>query len=908
VEVVAGVRMDNKKASTGIQEELNTEKNSEEMNTSQNPYPNIIDNKHQRLESVLKELLSKSDYAKIVSGYFYIGGFDLVSKYAQDTKADIVIGIRTTKATKEEFEKYFKQNKKDAGEEFENSLEDIEDKGKKNQVLNLAELMDKRKGDETKGIKFYIFKHPPLHAKVYYFGLKQEHRLPNINSLCVFGSSNFTPSGLGYKTGNIEFNALVSESAVLQDIEKWFDEYIIPNSEELNTDLLKTIGKYKNIWTDEEEGYKYVKPLKFVKLLIRYYNAENLLESLLLPHQINDYLGAKNSVEKYGGCVVASSVGLGKSYVASQLIKDYIYDENSKRIGNALLIGRPDEVKRQWMTDSSKKAEQGYLRQNGINPGDVRYVSMYEFQGKKFDPERYKDYDVIVIDEVHNFRNSERKRYQNLMKTIEKIRDNENDIRFITLTGTPINNTPADLYNIIRIFFDDERFKGNNLIEHYKNLKEYGTIFKKVRRFEKEENLSGKNKAELEKLKKRLENIRDNDVKKLVSELMPRTTRLDLKEIYKDMDLVINGEKITLKDPELLEADKRYDLYDVKSDHGNVKNYIKIYGEMYKRYEKDGKQITKVIDFITKLHLPHLTIYNPFKQRSEKNRLPGIYKVLLYKRLESSIYSFYKSLCNLEEKDKELLGIIESEAGLKEINKRLKESYVKISQKDIRDIVDEEFEEIRLTEDDLRVYKRYIEEDIKDISDFKKLVEGLMIEGDEFIDPKLDTLKEFIIKHRDKKILLFSQFKDTVNYLDRCLKDIIKDESKVSITGSTENKIERLGRFKAEDSMRLLLSTDTLSEGVNIPEADIVINYDLPWNPVRLIQRIGRVDRLSNEKDIWIKNFIPEKKFDIEIELVKTLKEKIEDIIEFVGGEYPILTVDEMGQILKNMRNNRLMT
>jgi len=265
-------------------------------------------------------------------------------------------------------------------------------------------------------------------------------------------------------------------------------------------------------------------------------------------------------------------------------------------------------------------------------------------------------------------------------------------------------------------------------------------------------------------------------------------------------------------------------------------------------------------------------------------------------------------LCNLEEKDKELLGIIESEAGLKEINKRLKESYVKISQKDIRDIVDEEFEEIRLTEDDLRVYKRYIEEDIKDISDFKKLVEGLMIEGDEFIDPKLDTLKEFIIKHRDKKILLFSQFKDTVNYLDRCLKDIIKDESKVSITGSTENKIERLGRFKAEDSMRLLLSTDTLSEGVNIPEADIVINYDLPWNPVRLIQRIGRVDRLSNEKDIWIKNFIPEKKFDIEIELVKTLKEKIEDIIEFVGGEYPILTVDEMGQILKNMRNNRLMT
>ena len=112
------------------------------MNGNQTPYPNIIDNKHQKLEGVLKELLSKSDYAKIVSGYFYIEGFNLVSRFAQDTKTDIVIGIRTTKATKEEFEKFFKQNKKDAWEEFEISLEDIEEEIKKEEILNLAELMN----------------------------------------------------------------------------------------------------------------------------------------------------------------------------------------------------------------------------------------------------------------------------------------------------------------------------------------------------------------------------------------------------------------------------------------------------------------------------------------------------------------------------------------------------------------------------------------------------------------------------------------------------------------------------------------------------------------------------------------------------------------------------------------------
>ncbi|MEA1925390.1 MAG: phospholipase D-like domain-containing protein [Candidatus Altiarchaeota archaeon] len=243
----------NDKSSTGTQEELDAGEISGKTNTNQNPYTNIIDNKHQRLESVLKELLSKSEYAKIVSGYFYIEGFNLVSRYAQDAKIDIVIGIRTTKATKEEFGGYFKQNKEDAEDEFEGSLEDIEENSGREEILNLAELMNKRREDENRGIKFYIFKYPPLHAKVYYFGLKREHRLPNINSLCVFGSSNFTPSGLGHKTGNIEFNALVSESAVLQDIERWFDEYIVPNSEELNTDLLKIIGRYNLTESDKEE-------------------------------------------------------------------------------------------------------------------------------------------------------------------------------------------------------------------------------------------------------------------------------------------------------------------------------------------------------------------------------------------------------------------------------------------------------------------------------------------------------------------------------------------------------------------------------------------------------------------------------------------------------------------------------
>ncbi|PKP61003.1 MAG: hypothetical protein CVT88_01390 [Candidatus Altiarchaeales archaeon HGW-Altiarchaeales-1] len=879
------------------------------MSSDQNPYPNIIDNKHQKLGDVLAELLSKSEYAKIVSGFFYVEGFNLVSSYAQDTKIDIVIGCRTTKATKEEFEEYldFKQNKEDIKEEFENSLECTDEENKKKGTLNLFELMKKRNEDESKGIKFYIFKQPPLHAKVYFFGLKQEHKLLNINSLCVFGSSNFTPAGLGYKTGNIEFNAQVSEPAVLRDIEKWFDEFIVPNSEDLNTDLLKIIGKYKNIWKDEEEGYKYVKPLKFVKLLIKYFHAENLLDSLLLPHQINDYIWAKKSIEENGGCIIASSVGLGKSYVASQLIKDYLYNEEGKKIGEALLIGRPGEVEEQWMADSTEKIKQGYLRQNGVNPKDVKYISMYEFQGKKFNPEEYKKYNIIAIDEVHNFRNRERKRYQNLMEAIKKIRNNTKDTKFITLTGTPINNTPADLYNLINIFFDDERFKRNNLITHYNNLEEYNTIFKKIRRFEREEDLSDENKKDLNDLKKRLEDIKNNDVKKLINELMPRTTRLDLKEIYKDMDLVINGEKITLKDPVLIEANKRYDLYDINPYCGDVQKYKKVYGEMYERYEKDGKQITKVIDFITNLNLPHLTIYNPFKQESEKGRLPGIYKVQLYKRLESSIYSFYKSLCNLEEKDNGLLKIFESASGLNEINKRLKESYAKMSQKDVRDFVDEELsEDIKLTENDLSIYKQYTTEDLEKIKNFKKLVEKLRIGENSFVDPKLDVLKEFINNHKREKILLFSQFADTINYLDNCLEDIIKKEEKVKITGLTENKIEQLYKFKNEENTRLLLSTDTLSEGVNIPEADIIINYDLPWNPVRLIQRIGRVDRLSNNKDIWVKNFIPEDKFDKEIELVKTLKQKITNIIEFIGGEYPVLTEEELHTIIENTRNNKL--
>ena len=206
--------------------------------------------------------------------------------------------------------------------------------------------------------------------------------------------------------------------------------------------------------------------------------------------------------------------------------------------------------------------------------------------------------------------------------------------------------------------------------------------------------------------------------------------------------------------------------------------------------------------------------------------------------------------------------------------------------------------------------------DLKHVAELRRLIENLIQTRTrsriQFKDDKLDLLRDIVKKNIDRKILLFTQFKDTAVYLYENLQDLISEDFSIRIvTGDTKDKILEVMRFSPSSQQDIiarsckldgqrtdfLITTDALSEGVNMQEADIVINYDLPWNPVRIIQRVGRVDRIGSNKRFKVINFIPSRSIDKGLGLLKTLSDKIDNIIEILGIEHSILSLEEREKI-----------
>jgi len=587
----------------------------------------------------------------------------------------------------------------------------------------------------------------------------------------------------------------------------------------------------------------YVSPLEFFQMIIKIFGKQYLLEkdNILLPFQELDYKLAKDIINRFGGVIIANSVGLGKSFIASRLLQDY-YKEKKR-----ILLIIPPNLREQW---------EGYLKRFNIKLSKRNILSMYEVSQKDFSEEKYWDYDVILIDESHNFRNNTSNRWINFMKRIKN-----NKAIYILLTATPINNSLNDLKSQIDMFRDENKFRNEELFRFYDSLKQYV-------------------KKEDDRLK--------NDIKQLRRKLIVRTTRRDLKRLYRE--IVIPGKgKAKLKEPIL-----KPETYSLK-------------GNIYKQI------FDNIVDFLSSLELPHLKILNP----DAGKYLLGLYKILLYKRLESSIYAFYQSIIHLEKKEKKFRTLLQKyplDKIRKIENKELLNKLMKTVEEDqyILDYIDAG-KEVKWKEDK-EEYLRDIKKDLEKISEFKVLIEKLKVKHTKFKDDKIEFLRQLIEKHRDKKILLFTQFVDTADYLYENFKDISSDRFLIrEVTGSTKDKIAEVIRFSPSSQeefiertmeirppfTKFLISTDALSEGVNLQEADYVINYDLPWNPVRLIQRVGRAHRIGGNKDIFVVNFIPDKNIDKEMKLVETLKSKIDNIIEILGAEHSILTLEELEKIRK---------
>lgn len=662
-------------------------------------------------------------------------------------------------------------------------------------------------------ISFRVFTDKRFHAKIYFF-----YNNDILEDIYV-GSANFTTAGLSM---NIELTCpILSDKEIRKTHQKWFLNLWNQSTSDFN--VLEVIKNYKEL------DFIYYTPKKFFENLIKildkkylFHETNNDESSVLVKFQNFDFYQVMKTLKKYNGCILASSVGLGKSYVALEVIK-YFNKENK----NTLLIGPSSLVKEgQW----NEYLEQYHLNTDILGFGDL--------QQKNFSYNENKKYDLIIIDEAHNLRNKGTIQRDN----IELLIEHNHNAKYLFITATPINTKISDLTNLIDLFYDvnKDTWLGKKIKDKYDSFKI------SVKKFEKSPNNNQDTYIEIQRLQDYIE-----------QELIIKTTRNTIQKYFSE-DLLKLSKSTKIIKPQIMQIEYTYNL-----------EYL----------EKIFNEIT---DFLINLNFEYYKFRVDETKYKEDLNLVYSYKWLLYKRLESSLYSFYTSLKNLKLKNETYLNTLQDKTCLS--SKLNKKDMKKLDySKEIFDSCSKNLQNQIIN--NLNSDKILINDMIQNMQIFKDKTEFIN-------DNKVKKLIDIFEENPDKKILIFTEYRDTLYYIYNILNkkyDITYIASQ-DINGSTikqEEKTKIINKYK-NNIKKHLISTDILSEGFNLPETDIIINFDLPYNPVKLIQRIGRATRINVQKELIVVNFKPDEKIDCELKLIDKLNIRISNIINMIGIDYNI--------------------
>jgi len=510
----------------------------------------------------------------LLYGYFFLSGFSLLKDHFPEDYnklpfLKIVMGNETTLSTKEELVEGYSLKEIIKQKMIEELQQDISEK-QVNQLRTLSKLI------AHDIIEIRLFDKAKLHAKMYLF-LTHEDEDFGSPGLGVVGSSNFTKAGL---TKNRELNVVVTSRNDFIYLDNWFDE-LWNDAIEFNEDLLKVIDVSGVL---PESNYpktgKILDPITLFKYFVYHWFGDrvlNLLEKdILMEFQVVGVINAVKILNYYNGVILADSVGLGKSFMASAIIEEFLYVKHptwldeEKKIPSVLLILPPSLIA-QWedlligkVSDylgntvfEQESIESNYFLKNNskkviedrtniktysiyndekIEIGKIKFLSLGVFQ--TMDDERLKelsnDYDLFVIDESHKYRNKTTNRWKNVRKLQKKENGFEN--KFILLTATPLNNSINDIYNAIKLFTDDTSapfgVKGiliDELIKKYEDFK---------REYERNNDLN---------VKKELRKVAIDTKQKILNEIMVLRTRRYIKTQF--ADLKVNGKPLVFKDP-----------------------------------------------------------------------------------------------------------------------------------------------------------------------------------------------------------------------------------------------------------------------------------------------------------------------------------------------------------------------
>lgn len=756
-----------------------------------------------------------------------------------------------------------------------------------------------------------LFVANPLHAKLY-LAFSPDSNRNKISA--ILGSSNLTYAGL---TKQGELDADIENNRDLEALAQWFDDrwndrFCIDITKEL-------IDVIDNSWAGEETIPPYYIYLKTAYHLSA--DARSGVKEFTLPpefqRELFDFqqtavkIAARHlNSDKRGGAMIGDVVGLGKTITACAIAKIY-----EMTYASSTLIICPANLQDMW---------DKYRKRYDLK-ADIMSIA------KPIDIDNARYYRLIIVDESHNLRNEQGKRYQNIKALIER-----QDCKVLLLTATPYNKDFSDLSSQLKLFISEDDDLGIRPEEYIRDLggdrvflQKHSEVFiRSIKAFEKSSSL--------------------DDWQELMKLFLVRRTRTFIKENYAKTDEKTGRKYLEFRDGRKNFFPNRIPKA-VKFETESGDQYSRLYSE-------------EMISMMEELRLPRygLSQYEDTGKTADASttdkhllenlsragkRMMGFCKSTFFKRIDSSGFSFLLTLYRHILRNAVFIYAIENKLPLPIGDENnLPEEW--IEDEDINDIFrDDDEEEDRKAGDNLieiptnmdvymekaRIYyellaqknnvawiestyfKRTLKQHLK--QDCELIIRMILLcdKWNPQTDQKLNELEVLLSKkHKNEKVLVFTQYSDTANYIYRQLRK--RGFAHIGrATGGSKNPTAIVEHFSpmsnnaevaAESELRVLVATDVLSEGQNLQDAHVIVNYDLPWAIIRLIQRAGRVDRIGQEaEEIFCYSFFPADDLEKIIRLRTRLNARINENANIVGSDEVFFEGNE--QNLRDMYNEK---
>ena len=802
-----------------------------------------------QLKDRFSKLVKGTELFDCLVGYFYSSGFYAVYPSLEDTdRIRILIGISTGSDTFKMIEQGNTPTQQDLRFSHAETKKTVE--GLVQHEMELSE--DTRYVEEgvhkfiewIRSGKLVIKAYPSqnIHAKLYIMTFKED---AIDKGRAITGSSNFTKSGL---EDNLEFNVELKNPGDYEFAQNKFNE-LWKDAVDVSEKYVETIEQ-KTWFSDSVTPYHL-----YLKFLYEYFKAE-LNETgevfldrtpegfLRLEYQEQAVLNAKRIVEGYGGVFISDVVGLGKTYIAAML---------AGQLGGTTLVIAPPVL----LDDKNSGSWGNAFFDFGIRSFKLESLgkldNLLDGVADKFDN--------IIIDEAHGFRNE-------TTATYEKLSEICRGKRVILVTATPYNNTPKDILSLLKLFQKPRKSDIPNLpdLESF-----FGGLEKNLRKLDRKKNYE----EYMDVTKSNAKEVRE----KVLKHLMVRRTRTEIKKYF--------GE-------------------DLKNQGLSFPDVAKPIPLFYQLNEKEDKIFTETIgliasEFTYARYMP-MTYYTGEFDQSEiqgQKNMGRFMKILLVKRLESSFHAFKQSVdrfLNTYE-----IFIKEFNNGNVYTSKKHTSKVFQFLENDddgaVQRLIDDDKAERYDGKNFTKEFLRDLEHDRELLITIKELWKGMDR------DPKLLTFIEQLSTDETLKknhIIIFTESKETAGYLFENIDkhfpgEVLRFDG--SSHASDRDKVIRNFDAKSknkESNYRILVTTEVLSEGVNLHRSNVVINYDIPWNPTRLMQRVGRINRVDTKhKTIHTYNFFPSVQGDSHIALKSAAEMKIAAFLSLLGDDAELLTEGE---------------